>query len=89
MEIFCANLAWALRDEDLLRLFAPFGEVLSARIATDRQTGQSKGFGFVEMADPNAAILAIESLNCYPVHGREIVVRESVPREERAMAGHR
>jgi len=61
--IFCGNLSWAIDDDQLKDLFAVYGKVISARVICDRDTGHSRGFGFIEMADPAAAEKAIEKLN--------------------------
>ena len=63
MNIFVGNLAWTTTEEDLAQLFEPFGTVEQARIATDRDTGLSRGFGFVEMPDDTEAQAAIDELN--------------------------
>jgi RNA recognition motif-containing protein len=78
-----------MTDEDLHELFAEFGTVESARIITDRETGRSRGFGFVEMPDDAAAQTAIESLNGREVQGRNLNVNEARPREPRSGGGFR
>ncbi len=83
MNIYVGNLSYAMTQEDLRELFAEFGEVTSAKIIEDRETGRPKGFGFVEMADNAAAQEAIDSLNDKEVMGRGIKVNEARPREER------
>ncbi|MDD4817919.1 MAG: RNA-binding protein [Victivallaceae bacterium] len=83
MNIYVGNLAYAVTDEDLANYFAEFGTVDAARIVMDRDSGRSKGFGFVEMSDANAANAAIEALNGKELNGRKIVVNEARPREER------
>lgn len=82
MNIYVGNLSWSMTDEDLNSLFSPYGEVTSAKILREKNTGRSKGFGFVEMADDEAAKTAIASLNESDVQGRKIIVNESQPREE-------
>lgn len=82
MNIYVGNLSWSMTDEDLNSLFSPYGEVSSAKILREKNTGRSKGFGFVEMADDEAAKTAIASLNESDVQGRKIIVNESQPREE-------
>ncbi len=80
------NLPWSLSDDDLQELFAEYGEVTNATIIADRDTGRSKGFGFVEMPDQNAGETAVESLNGKTVDGRDIRVNEARAREERRSA---
>jgi len=74
-------------DGELREVFEEFGEVSSARIINDRETGRSKGFGFVEMPDDNAANDAIEALNGKEVAGRSLRVNEARPREPRQPRG--
>jgi RNA recognition motif-containing protein len=81
MNIYVGNLSWNLSDQDLSNLFAPFGEVASAKIVTDKFTQRSKGFGFVEMANDAEAQAAIAQLNGSEVDGRNLVVNESRPKE--------
>jgi RNA recognition motif-containing protein len=85
MNIFVANLNFKLQEDELLDLFENFGEVSSAKIIIDRETGRSKGFGFVEMDNDDEANSAIADLNGQEVHGREMVVKqaEERPRRER------
>jgi len=80
MNIYVGNISWGLTDQDLENVFAEHGTVTSAKIITDRATGRSRGFGFVEMSD--GAEAAIESLNGTEVDGRELVVNESRPRDK-------
>lgn len=83
MNIYVGNLNWSMTSEDLQNLFAPYGEVTSAKIVTDKfNNNRSKGFGFVEMADDEAAKSAIAALNDSEISGRKIVVNESQPRPE-------
>ncbi|HVT84957.1 MAG TPA: RNA-binding protein, partial [Chitinophagaceae bacterium] len=82
MNIYVGNLSWNLKDQDLSNLFAPYGEVASAKIVTDKFTQRSKGFGFVEMANDAEAQAAIAALNGTEVDGRNIVVNESRPKPE-------
>jgi len=72
-----------MSDQDLEQLFAEHGSVASAKIIQDRESGRSKGFGFVEMPDDGAAQTAIEALNGQTVEGRNLTVNEARPREER------
>jgi cold-inducible RNA-binding protein len=87
MNIFVGNLAWTTTEEDLAQLFEPFGIVEQARIATDRDTGRSRGFGFVEMPDDMEAQAAIDELNGSSIGGRPLTVNEARPREERRPRG--
>ncbi len=79
MNIYVGNISWGLTDQDLENVFAEHGTVTSAKIITDRATGRSRGFGFVEMSD--GAEAAIEALNGTEVDGRELVVNESRPKD--------
>ncbi|MDP4269719.1 MAG: RNA-binding protein [Bacteroidota bacterium] len=88
MNIFVAKLSFGVNDEDLNELFAEYGEVSSARVIMDKMTGKSKGFGFVEMSDDEAAKKAISELDGCEYDGRVIAVSEARPREERP-AGER
>ena len=80
MNIYVGNISWGLSDQDLENVFAEHGTVTSAKIITDRATGRSRGFGFVEMRD--GAEAAIEALNGTEVDGRELVVNESRPKDK-------
>jgi len=83
MNIYVGNLNWNMTSEDLQELFAPYGEVTSAKIVTDKfNNNRSKGFGFVEMSDDEAARTAISALHDTDVQDRKIVVNESTPRPE-------
>ena len=83
MNIFVGNLAFTTTEDDLAQLFEPFGTVSQARIATDRETGRSRGFGFVEMPDAIEAQAAIDGLNGTSLEGRPLTVNEARPREDR------
>jgi RNA recognition motif-containing protein len=87
MNIYVGNLSWNLKDQDLSDLFAPFGEVSSAKIVTDKFTQRSKGFGFVEMPSDEQAQAAIAQLNGSEVDGRNLVVNESRPKEGGSTGG--
>lgn len=80
-KIFVGSLPWATDDQKLGDLFSQFGEVMSAKVLNDRETGRSRGFGFVEMSDDAAADQAIEKLNGSDYEGRKIVVNVARPRE--------
>ncbi len=83
MNIFVAKLSYNTSESTLLGAFEAYGEVNSAKIIMDRETGRSKGFGFVEMPNDDEAKQAIASLNDSEMDGRTIVVKESEPRENR------
>lgn len=82
-KLYVGNLAYSVRDQDLQDAFSQFGAVNSAKVMMDRETGRSKGFGFVEMGSDSEAQAAINGLNGQPVAGRAVVVNEARPREER------
>lgn len=84
MNIFIAGLSYAINDADLKDLFNEYGEIASAKVITDRETGRSKGYGFVEIEDEEAAKKAIEELNGAEYDGRTISVSEARPRTEGA-----
>jgi len=83
MNIFVGNLTWTTTEDELAQLFEPFGTVSQARIATDRDTGRSRGFGFVEMPNDAEAEAAIEELHGATIGGRQLTVNEARPREDR------
>src|SRR6476620_11448950 len=87
MNIYVGNLSWGLKDQDLANLFAPYGEVSSAKIVNDKFTQRSKGFGFVEMPNDEQAQAAIAQLNGSEVDGRNLVVNESRPKAEGGAPG--
>ncbi len=82
MNIYVGNLSWSMTDDDLSNLFSQYGTVSSAKILKEKNTGRSKGFGFVEMEDDEAAKTAIATLNESEVQGRKLIVNESQPRPE-------
>lgn len=82
MNIYVSNLSFNVQDEDLRNFFAPFGEVSSAKVINDRETGKSRGFGFVEMSDNAAALNAIKELDGGTVEGRTIRVVEAKPKDK-------
>lgn len=82
-KLYVGNLAYSVRDQDLQDAFSEYGAVSSAKVMMDRETGRSKGFGFVEMGSDAEAQAAINGLNGQPVAGRAVVVNEARPREER------
>lgn len=81
MNIFVARLNYDTSSEDLREAFQAFGEVDSANVIMDKYTGRSRGFGFVEMPDDDAALRAIEELNDTELQGRTIVVKKANPRK--------
>ena len=82
-KLYVGNLAYSVRDDSLQQAFAQFGTVTSAKVMMDRETGRSKGFGFVEMGSDAEAQAAINGMNGQALEGRAIVVNEARPREER------
>ena len=82
-KLYVGNLAYSVRDESLHQAFSQFGTVLSAKVMMDRETGRSKGFGFVEMSNDTEAQAAINGMNGQALDGRALVVNEARPREER------
>ena len=86
-KLYVGNLAYSVRDESLQQAFGQFGSVTSAKVMMDRETGRSKGFGFVEMSSPAEAQAAMNAMNGQPLEGRAIVVNEARPREERPGGG--
>ena len=86
-KLFVGSLAWATTDDSLQQFFSQVGAVASARVITDRATGRSKGFGFVEMANDADAQKAIQELNGKELDGRAIVVNEARPMEPRNGGG--
>ncbi len=84
MNIYVSNLSFNVSDDDLRGFFESYGEVTSAKVITDKITGRSRGFGFVEMSDDAVAKTAISELDGGMVEGRAIKVTEAKPREERS-----
>ena len=82
-KLYVGNLAYSVRDESLHQAFSQFGSVTSAKVMMDRDTGRSKGFGFVEMGSDAEAQSAINGMNGQALEGRAIVVNEARPREDR------
>src|ERR1700757_2983102 len=85
--IYVGNLTWDATADDLLALFQNYGAVARAQVITDRETGRSRGFGFVEMDNDQEAQTAIENLNGTPFRGRPLTVNEARPREDRGGGG--
>ena len=82
-KLFVGSLAWATTDDTLQAHFAAVGTVASAKVVTDRETGRSRGFGFVEYENDAEADAAVEKLNNSELDGRQITVNEARPREDR------
>ena len=83
MNLYVGNLSYQLTEQELRQAFEEYGEVTSARMITDRETGRPRGFGFVEMADQSTAMNAIDSLNGHELAGRRLVVNEARPKASR------
>ena len=88
-KLYVGNLGYQVSSSDLEALFAPFGTVASAQVIEDRESGRSKGFGFVEMGNDQEAQAAIQGLNGKDHGGRPLTVNEAKPREERGGGGAR
>ena len=88
-KLFVGNLSFQMTESDLSNLFSQYGAIESVQIITDRDTGRSKGFGFVQMADDAAAEKAIAQLNGKDVGGRNLTVNEARPMEKRDFGGGR
>jgi RNA recognition motif-containing protein len=86
-KLYCGNLSYDVRSEQLEQLFSEFGNVVSAQVIEDRDTGRSKGFGFVEMSSQQEANAAITGLNGKDHNGRNLQVNEAKPREDRPRSG--
>jgi len=84
MNIYISNLSYGVNDADLQQLFAEYGEITSAKVITDKFTGKSRGFGFVEMPDNDAAQKAIDELNQAEFDGKVISVNVAKPKVERS-----
>jgi RNA recognition motif-containing protein len=85
--IYVGNLVWGCTSDDLYALFQEHGAVKRAQVIMDKETGRSRGFGFVEMDDDSAAQKAIDALNGFDFQGRALTVNEARPREERPRTG--
>jgi len=86
-KLYCGNLSYSVRSAQLEQLFSEFGNVVSAQVIEDRDTGRSKGFGFVEMSTEQEATAAVNGLNGRDHDGRSLQVNEARPREERSGGG--
>ena len=89
MNLYISNLSYNISDEELRLLFADYGEITSAKVIMDRETGRSRGFGFVELSDDELAKKAIEELNQASYDGKVINITEARPREDRGDRGGR
>ena len=89
MNIYVGNLSYQTTEDELRDLFAEFGDVVSAKLIVDKFTGQSKGFGFVEMSNNSEAQKAMDELNGRDLNGRSITVNQARPRQERSRGGGR
>jgi len=89
MNIYVGNLDYGVTEDELRDAFSRFGTVDTVSIITDRFSGQSKGFGFVEMPDDSEAEEAIEALNGTPIKGRDVKVNQAQPRGDRSRRGRR
>ena len=87
MKLYVGNLAYSMTDSDLETLFAQYGTVQSAQVIMDRDTGRSKGFGFVELSSAQEGQAAIQALHDQEVNGRKLTVNEARPREDRGPRG--
>tara|TARA_B100000959_G_scaffold218538_1_gene230670 strand:- start:354 stop:620 length:267 start_codon:yes stop_codon:yes gene_type:complete len=83
LRIYVGNLSWNTDENELRETFAPHGEVVSAQIITDRESGRSRGFAFVEMANDTEGKAAIDAVNGSEIGGRELKVNEAKPRSEK------
>jgi RNA recognition motif-containing protein len=83
MNIYVGNLAYSVTEEDLLAAFNPYGKVDTVNVITDKFSGQSKGFGFVEMGNNSEADAAIKALNGFALKGRNMTVNQAKPRSDR------
>jgi len=86
-KLYVGNLPYQVRDSDLEQAFSQFGQVTSAKVMMERETGRSKGFGFVEMGSDAEAQAAITGMNGQPMGGRSVVVNEARPMENRPRSG--
>ena len=87
MNIYVGNLSYQSTEDELRDLFAEFGDVVSAKLIVDKFTGQSKGFGFVEMSNNSEAQKAMDELNGRDVNGRSVTVNQARPRQDRSRGG--
>lgn len=88
-KLYCGNLSYSVGSPQLEEMFSEYGNVVSAQVIVDRETGRSKGFGFVEMSNQQEANAAIDGLNGKDNEGRSLQVNEAKPREERPRSSDR
>jgi RNA recognition motif-containing protein len=86
-KLYVGNLSWGVTEDQLREMFAPYGTVQSAQLVMDRETGRSKGFGFVEMGSEQEAQAAISGMNGQMVDNRALTVNEARPKEDRGGGG--
>ncbi|MBI99829.1 MAG: RNA-binding protein [Halobacteriovoraceae bacterium] len=86
-KIYVGNLSWNTENEGLESLFSQYGSVVSAKVITDRETGRSRGFGFIEMSNSDEAAAAIEALNNYEHDGRNLRVNEAEDKPRKNFGG--
>ena len=89
MNIYVGNLAYEVNDDDLREAFGAYGEVTSAKVITDKFSGRSRGFGFVEMPGKAEAQKALTELNTFEFKGKKLIVNEARPQRERGGGGRR
>ena len=89
MNIYVGNLSFGATEADLEQAFGEYGQVNSVTVIKDRETGRSRGFGFVEMADRQSGLEAVDALNLSQIDGRSITVNEAKPREDRGRSSRR
>ena len=87
MNMYVGNLSYSVTEDELRSMFTEYGDVVSAKLIMDRETGRSKGFGFVEMSNNSEAQKAMEDLNGNTVDGRALTVNQARPREDRSRGG--
>ncbi len=89
MDIYVGNLPYSVNADELRNVFSPYGEVADAKVISDKYSGRSKGFGFVQMPNNEQAEQAIQQLNDSDLHGRNIKVNQARPRENNDRGGRR
>lgn len=87
MKLYVGNLPYSVNDAELRQMFEPYGQVVSASVVMDRETGRARGFGFVEMSNADEGNAAITAMNGNNIAGRALVVNEARPREDRGGGG--
>ena len=87
MNMYVGNLSYSVTEDELRSMFVEYGDVVSAKLIMDRETGRSKGFGFVEMSNNSDAQKAMEDLNGRTIDGRALTVNQARPREDRSRSG--